>query len=280
MAANATGGGICAMELRAEINGLLDGYLKWLRDNTVFEQIDEAGGCAVLTTPHIDRHNDMLQVVVSRTREGYEISDDGYILADLAAGGCHFNSSARQAMLHETVNGFAVRIEDEVLVTSASKDNFPRRKHSLVQAMLAVNDMAFVVRARRSPYFARQVREWLDAKEVRCVRKSRISGQSGYAHEFDFVIPARAGTPERLLKTIGSPNRRTAMKLIMAWQDVRPTRPTAKIYALLDNTAAPASNSVSEALRRYDITPVQWSERERFAGRLAASPRDRRVTAV
>ena len=258
------------MELREDIENLLDGYFKWLKDSTKIDEVDEADESVTLSTPHIDRHNDMLQMIVKRTENGYELSDDGYILADLAASGCHMNSLRRKAILTETLNGFGVRNVDEMLVTHASKDNFPRRKHSLVQAMLAVNDIFYVASPQARSVFSENVQNWLGKKRVRYVRNSQFAGKSGYTHTFDFVIPAFDGVPERVIKAINKPNRQATLNFIAAWQDVRPVRPKIKPYALLNSANNAESERVVDALQKYEITPMQWSEREQFAKQLAA----------
>ena len=41
-----------------------------------------------------------------------------------------------------TLNGFGVMPNNEAVEVHATPDNFPLRKHNLIQAMLAVNDLA------------------------------------------------------------------------------------------------------------------------------------------
>ena len=270
------------MELKEEIEDLLQGYYKWLKDSTTIDEIDEVNQRAVLTTPHIDRHNDMLQLMVKRVKDGYVLSDNGYILSDLASGGCFINSARRRALLTQTLNGFGVSNENEKLVAYASKRDFPVTKHSLLQAMLAVNDMFYLVSPRVSSrarsFFPNDVQTWLYNKEVRFVSDNNLVGKSGYAHKFDFMIPADRKQPERILKTINRPSKQAAVNLIMAWQDVLPSRlelvkqsqKPPKPYAVLNNANRLESERASEALRQYEITPVQWSEREQFVRQLAA----------
>lgn len=76
------------MQLKNDVERLVNGYFEWLKAGTAIDAIDDM---AVVTTPYIDRHNDFLQVVIQRTPNGFALSDDGYILADLAASGCAIN---------------------------------------------------------------------------------------------------------------------------------------------------------------------------------------------
>ena len=51
-------------------------------------------------------------------------------------------------MLDGVLNGLGVRVENNQLVVEASAKNLGQRLHSLVQAMLAVNDMFVMAQTR------------------------------------------------------------------------------------------------------------------------------------
>jgi len=121
-----------------DIGSLLDQYTKWLRDKTSLRQISD---WIEISTPYLDRHNDCLQIYAKRQNGGYLLTDDGYIIQDLQQSGCKLDTGKRQALLM-TLNGFGVRLNDGRLEIQASPDNFAVRKHNLVQAMLAVNDLS------------------------------------------------------------------------------------------------------------------------------------------
>ena len=121
-----------------EIQRLLDDYLAWLKDKTTLRQLDD---WVEITTPYLDRHNDCIQIYAKRENSGFLLTDDGYTIDDLEQSGCKLNSPKRQELLRMTLNGFGVHLHQNALQTHASPVNFPLRKHNLVQAMLAVNDM-------------------------------------------------------------------------------------------------------------------------------------------
>ena len=259
--------GSIVMELKAEVEGLLDGYYKWLKKSTKLESIDDV---VAITTPNLDRHNDFMQLVVKRTESGYRLSDDGYVLADLEASGCLINSPKREAMLAEMLNGFGVKKQHDEFFVHASERDFALKKHSLMQAMLAVNDMFYVASPHVRSFFMEEVKSWLDENKIRSVRDSKFAGKSGYDHKFDFVIPSFEEAPERLLKTINNPNKQTAMQFIMAWEDVKPARRSAKAFAVINNEEKKIGSTVTDALRNYSIIPIPWSKRNEFSEDLAA----------
>jgi hypothetical protein len=251
-----------------EVQLLLDQYTKWLRDKTTLRQVDE---WVEISTPYLDRHNDMLQIYAKRQNGGYILSDDGYIIEDLQQSGCNLDTSKRQALLNMTLNGFGVKLNDGRIEIQASKDNFALRKHNLLQAMLAVNDLFNLATPIVTSLFYEDVVAWLELLEIRYTPKVKFTGKSGYDHVFDFVIPKSKTYPERILQTITRPSRETAQSLAFTWIETKEVRsPDSKAYAFLNDAEHTISTSVIDALRNYDVHPVVWSKREDVRIELAA----------
>ncbi|MGD0489101.1 MAG: DUF1829 domain-containing protein [Syntrophorhabdales bacterium] len=251
-----------------EIQKLLDTYLAWLRDKTKLRQV---GDWTEITTPYLDRHNDYLQIYASRKNGGFILTDDGYVVGDLKRSGCELESRKRRDLLLQTLNGFGVKLEDESLLVHASSDNFALKKHNLVQAMLAINDLFYLATPIVASLFLEDVTLWLDANDVRYTPKVKFAGKSGYDHLFDFVIPASKKEPERILQTINRPNRDTAQAIAFSWIDTKDVRPpNSRAYAFLNDADHTPSASVIDALKNYDVRPVLWSERQQVCQELAA----------
>jgi hypothetical protein len=251
-----------------EIQRLLDDYVAWLKDRTTLRQLDD---WVEITTPYLDRHNDCIQIYAKRQDGGFLLTDDGFTINDLQECGCKLNSPKRQELLKVTLNGFGVQQRHNALETHASPENFPLRKHNLVQAMLAVNDMFYLAMPMVASLFYEDVVAWLDVHEVRYTPNVKFTGKSGYDHVFDFVIPKSRRQPERILNTINRPSRDTAQVVAFSWIDTKEARPAdAKAYAFLNDTEQTMSSAVLDALRNYDVHPIPWSEREQIREELAA----------
>ena len=205
-----------------EIEKLLHDYRAWLRDKTTLRQLN--GDWVEVTTPYLDRHNDALQIYVRAENGGYILTDDRYTIHDLEASGCNLRTEKRQDLLSMTLNGFGVRLQDEALQVHATAKTFPLRKHSLIQAMLAVNDLFYLAMPLVESLFFEDVVAWLEANEIRYTPKAKFTGTSGYDHLFDFVIPKSRAQPERILQAITRPSRETALSFINAWTDTRQVR--------------------------------------------------------
>jgi hypothetical protein len=251
-----------------EIQDLLDRYLLWLKDKTVLRQVKD---CIEITTPYLDRHNDYLQLYVKRDNSGFTLTDDGYTIGDLRQSGCELESKKRKELLTLTLNGFGVKIDNDALLIHASADNFALRKHNLVQAMLAVNDLFYLSVPMVTSLFFEDVTSWLNVYEVRYTPRVKFTGKSGYDHMFDFVIPASRKYPERVMQAINRPNRDTAERFAFSWIDTKDVRPPNSLaYAFLNDSDHLPVSPVVDALKNYGVRPVLWSKREELKEELVA----------
>jgi hypothetical protein len=247
---------------------LIGGYYDWLKAKT---SLRELNGWLEITTPYLDRHNDYIQIYLRKEGEEWLLTDDGYTLADLAQSGCDIDTPRRKALLASTLNGFGVQMNGEALVVRAFPENFSLRKHSLLQAILAVNDLFFVARANVESFFFEDVALWLDEADVRYSPNVTFVGRSRYSHQFDFVVPKSRQAPERILRVINNPNKDNAQSVAFAWVDTKDVRPADSLaYAVLNDREHKIGDAVKDALRNYDITPIPWSAREGFKELLAA----------
>ncbi len=243
-----------------EVEALLAEYQRWLKDKTTLREVND---WVEITTPYLDRHNDYFQIYAQKKNGGYLLTDDGYVLEDLEQSGCKLESPKRQKLLKITLNGFGVQLNAERLEIHASPENFALRKHNLLQAMLAVNDLFYLAEPMVASLFYEDVVAWLDLHEVRYTPRVKFTGKSGFDHNFDFVIPKSRRQPERILQTINRPSRDTAEALAFSWIDTKETRASDSCaYAFLNDSERAVANAVLEALRNYELTPVLWSKRE------------------
>jgi Domain of unknown function DUF1829/Domain of unknown function DUF1828 len=253
----------------ADVEKLLDDYQAWLKDKTKLREVNREW--VEITTPYLDRHNDALQIYARRENGNYLLTDDSYTIHDLEASGCSLNTEKRKDLLKMTLNGFGVRLNNEALQIQTSPETFPARKHNLIQAMLAVNDLFYLAKPMVESLFHEDVVAWLEENEIRNTPNARFIGTSGYDHLFDFVIPKSRKQPERILQAINRPTRDTAEAFVYKWIDTREVRAhESRAYAILNDSEHHISENIVEALRKYSISPVPWSRRAEVVSELAA----------
>jgi hypothetical protein len=251
------------------IAGLVERYHAWLRDRTALKQIRQ---WTEITTPFLDRHNDYIQIYATKEDSGgFLLTDDGTTISDLEISGCALDTPKRKEMLGTTLNGFGVRLVDGAIQVHATADNFALRKHNLVQAILAVNDLFYLASPTIKSLFIEDVSTWLDLSGVRYMPRIKVPGLSGFDHVFDFAIPKSSARPERLIRAVTNPNRDSAQSFAFAWLDTRPARPAnGGAYAIINDNERPVPATVTDAFDAYGISSVLWSHREVAEVELAA----------
>ena len=247
-----------------EVTKLVSDYSDWLKSRVNLRELNSE--TVEVTTPYLDRHNDFFQLYVKHgVNGGFVLTDGGYTIDDLELSGCDLKSPKRQEILRMTLNGFGIKYDQNTneLYTETSATDFSFRKHSLVQAVLAVNDMFYMAQPVVNSLFIESVTSWLDSQDVRYTQNVSFTGKTGYTYNFDFVIPKSRQAPERVVKAINNPNKDNAQSFIFSWEDTKETRSEdATAYAFLNDTEREISNNVSTALLNYGIIPLKWSERE------------------
>ncbi len=251
---------------RFDCSQFVEQYLHWLRESIRAVQVGEV--CEI-TTPFLDRHNDHLQIYIKRMDEGFVLTDDSYTIQDLLLSGCDLTTERRRRLLDTILNGFGVqRIEDELTV-QADETDLAQKKHNLIQAMLAVNDLFLTAQPTVAALFREDVERFLRANEVRFTPSVGFTGRSGFHHTFDFVIPASVEMPERVVKAINMPTRDNAVAFMFAWQDTKEARPErSSAVAMVNDTERPVSADFVSAFSQYEIEVIKWGEREEKAGLL------------
>lgn len=252
-----------------DIQALIERYLCWLREKTTLREL---GDGVEITTPYLDRHNDYLQIYAFRAKNGdIVLTDDGYIVDDLEMSGCNLDGTTRQSTLQMTLNGFGVAMNGRALEIQTSIEDFASRKHNLVQAMLAVNDLFYMTSPIVKSFFLEDVTRWLDSSHIRYSPRCKFTGKSGYDHLFDFVIPKSRQCPERMLKLINRPDRNSAQSLVFSWIDTKDIRAKeSRAYACLNDSEHEVSEAALGAFRSYGVNPIIWSRREKVQEELAA----------
>lgn len=255
--------------MKEEIDRLVNGYFLWLKDKTQIKQIEQ--DWVEITTPHLDRHNDCLQIYARKDGNGFVLTDDGYIINDLISSGCPLDSPKRQELLKTTLAGFGVQLNQERLIVHATPENFSSKKHNIIQAMLAVNDLFYLASPYVASLFVEDVTTWMELSNIRYTPNIKFTGKSGYDHMFDFVIPKSRQQPERIVQAIANPKKDSAGDLVFKWLDTKETRKSdSRLFAFLNDSNTVISQSVIDALKNYNLEPIPWSQREEAKELLAA----------
>lgn len=251
-----------------ECQDLINKYTDWLKQNI---NIKDRNGICEITTPFLDRHNDCLQIYVKKERDNLILTDDGYILRDLKLSGFEITTEKREQLLKSILNGFGAHLVGDEIVVVSKLENFAKKKHNLIQSMLAINDMFISAKSMVANIFKEDVEKFLHLHDIRFTPSIKFTGKSGFDHKFDFVIPSSKTQPERVIQVISRPNRQHITVFLFSWNDTQEVRPIKSIaYGFINDRDQSVSDDFENALGEYGIKPILWSRKEEYLEELSA----------
>ena len=244
-----------------ECKQLVNGYLSWLKEELRIGQLDSS---CIISTPFLDRHNDEIEIYVEKRGDVIWLTDDGYTLNDLRHTSVALDTEKRERHLRSIIQGFGVRNENDELCVSTTAKDFPQRKHNLIQAILAVNDMYVMGEESVLQLFKEDVEKFLKLKGVAPFRDFKLAGYSGFDHKFDFAIQPRGNKPEGVIQAMNQLTKDRAASLAFMVSDVERERGKGNLaaYAFINDSDGSVNSEHLSALSLYGIKPIIWSKRE------------------
>jgi hypothetical protein len=126
------------------VHKLIENYTSWLQGNIKLKELDN--GVVCIQTPFLDISNDYIEIFIEKKGLGeFSLTDGGYTISNLEMRGCNLKAQKIKKLLTYLLNSFGVKFEGEELQITANTQNFPAKKHNLIQAILAMNTELIVV---------------------------------------------------------------------------------------------------------------------------------------
>ena len=215
-----------------DIQKLIDDYASWLKQEITFEKVGEY---YEITTPYLDNANDYLQIYVRQIENDIYFTDDSATIRNLKMEGFQF-TAARKKHLQRILNQYGVKLEGDELTCKAPVSSFAQKKHLFIQAMLRIDDMFTISKAKVSSLFLDDIQEFFSEKDIFYSDNVQFTGISGFSHNYDFLLQRSKTKPER----------RNDSQLIVILND--------------QNTIA---KGIEDAFLNYEAKVVRWSERNK-----------------
>lgn len=155
------------------------------------------------------------------------------------------------------------------LTIMATPATFPMRKHSFIQAMMAVDDLFILASPKVESFFLEDVTNFLQQNSIRFSPNIILQGKSSFQHKFDFLIPASDKAPERIIKAVASPRKQNIIAQLFAFEDTKQARNNEGII-ILNDLEKEVSPDVIQAIEEYGIEDLSWKNKESWLERLAA----------
>jgi len=244
-----------------DIQKMINDYTEWLKK--------EISTCAFgeyieLTTPYLDRFNDYLQIYVKQDTDGtISMTDDGYIIGNLISSGMSFKKGTK---IHKTLDkiakNFNVLINGEEIVTTANSHNFPQKKHMMVQAMLAIDDLYIVSPENVKDLFFDEIRTYFDANDIFYSENFSVLGKTETIYTYDYHLQRTREKPERFCRGINRLNQPRRDMTLFNWIDTQDKRGNAGELIVIYNDNNAVSDDVLRGFYNYGIKTLPFSQRQ------------------
>ena len=249
-----------------EMHELKQRYVDFITDNLSYSQLDS--DYIRIDTPFHDASGQQIIIYATKDEKNlFTLTDGGYTLDELEtnSGIKISRSKSKKEILTKQMNAYGVNymLDDNFLSIETDLSNFPTAKSQLIQAMLFASDMFMLSDNTVKHIFQDDVALFLEDNEIRALKNFSYSGRTGALHKFDFSIAGFKEIPDKLVKTISTPNNDVFAKALIT--DVNFTREDyekkADYFAFLNDQKTPINSNVINLLEYENIKCVPFSER-------------------
>ena len=243
-----------------DMKHMIKDYTDWLYSEFSAVQVGEY---FELTTPYLDRYNDHMQIYVKQEANGsFFLTDDGYILDNLNSSGISISrSQKRKDMLTRIIRNYGIDLHENSLVIRSSKNDYPQKKHMLIQAMLTIDDMFIAEPNTVKSFFTEDVGAYLDENQIYYSRDFSLVGRTGSLYVYDYHLQRTPQRPERFCKAINHLNESSRNLTLFNWVDTREKRSDRGELIVFLNDEKNIDAADMDAFRAYDTNCILWSQR-------------------
>jgi len=200
---------------------LVDNYLLWLKENIKSKDINNGYHFSL---PFLDNHNDHIEIYIIKNSDfEFTLTDGGYIINDLEISGVSFNTPTRKILLERILLSYGVKLDetDNSIYIRSDLKNLAKKKHILVQCILAISDLYILAKESIQNFFFDDVYDKFKEKNILVTTKITINGKSGYPNNIDILLPTKLG--EILIKTISNPRKDRITSILFSYNDIKQT---------------------------------------------------------
>ncbi len=129
-------------DISTEIAGLADWNKCWLDNQTNFE---EDFGILTITMPFLDADNDYIQIYVTKSENGYLLTDNGYVIQELMRFGFSPNDQRVQKLLDATSKRFEIEYVNRAFCVTTQVADFPMYLKNLTQAIIILHSLSYLI---------------------------------------------------------------------------------------------------------------------------------------
>lgn len=248
-----------------EILELVSSYTEWFKNETTVKRL-KGGIVNVIHTPFLDFNNDRISVYATLKDNEIVLSDDRSTFNNLEMVGLGLTEK-RQEHLNHILNRTLIKLsENQEIIKTTDEENFAHDLHSLITAIIDIGNLQMTSQDKVATFFHEDVLNYLDKKKIYYTENVRFTGKSNFIHNYDLLFQRNDKNPTRLCNIVDNPNKGKIADILFSWEDTKDARKKDSLESALIvilNDEKKISDNVIDALKRYDVKPIPWSQKEK-----------------
>lgn len=252
------------MDNKKWINSKVKSYFDWLMDRTDITS-DSLTGWYGIATPFLGLMNDHIEIFIKKENREILLSDDGATLSTLAQMGIDvMKSKTRKNVIDRIKLNYDVEIEGGELITSATENTFPERKHALLSAIQEISDLKYTAKTDVVSMFSEEVGSFMEDLDIIYTPQFSTQGRTGMSFVFDFQIAGRKN--ELVIKTYNRLNQSDVERFLFSIHDISRKRQGLSNKAfnsliIINDIDHIPNEKLLDVLREEDTRVLRWSQR-------------------
>lgn len=232
-----------------------DNYLSWLKDEFIIDQNE-------IITPFLDFRNDHISIFCKQENEQIVLSDGGVTYDNLEEIGIKIESPSKQNLIQLCLSGYPVRFDTltKEVIIQANISNIASAKHSLIQAIMSLNDISLTGKYKLPNAFKKEVEKTLDELDILYTKDKAVSGGFGNIyHKIDFIIP-RKHAKEVYIKAINYPTKQALEAAFFEYADIK-SKEDIEAYVIYNDFEHTINNEIANISNNY-ASLIKLSDRD------------------
>lgn len=247
-------------------------YLEWTQQKIKLEKI---GDFVEIVTPFVDLHHDYISLFFTKEANGFQLTDDGYIMNELRVLGLDLNNSIkRKNFFNTTLKVFGVRYNKdtmELYVRFNNMNEYPEMQHRLIQCIVRVSDLILTSRNKVVSFFTEDITNFFLENDIYFTENPSFTGRTGRNNTFDFSLPRSKRTKPKLIKAVNNPTADAYKDPLLAFLDVTETKTDHDFIVLANDTKKNIDDKFAEPLQNFGVNVLAWSNRKNWVNDLKSS---------
>ena len=122
-----------------DIQKLLQQFMDWFQETTITKPCKD--GFHKIAVPLVDHLNDGLEIYIREQNEQIDITDDGYIIANLEMSGVVLDEGDKREYINSIVRKNGLELKNDEIWAHTTADKFPVVLLVVLQTMLAIDNL-------------------------------------------------------------------------------------------------------------------------------------------